>query len=178
MHSTMKFTLRSTRALSKLTSASLFFAIFFLGTDSVLAKDLTHRFGLGIKNNTSEYLPSVAASYFPVSDLAFTAGLGTDTKKDNAKFQMHLGLRKIIFAETNLNFFSSIQVGLLNYEDPALGRQSGAELMGVVGVEFFFQGLENVGFTFEAGMAVASLRDVRFRTMADDPTRAGILFYF
>ena len=163
--------------LSSASSWIIIFALSFTGSCS-FAKDLTHRFGLGLKNNTSENLPSVAASYFPTSDLAFTAGIGTDTKKDNSKFQMHLGIRKIIFQETNLNFYSGGQLGLVNYEDPVLGRQSGAELMAVFGVEFFFQGLENVGFTFEAGMAVASLQEVRFRTVADGPARAGILFYF
>ena len=157
---------------------TLFVTILLFSAESAFAKDLTHRFGLGLKNNTSESVPSVAATYFPANDLAFTAGIGTDTKKDNSKFQIHLGIRKIIFSEPNLNFYSGAQVGLANYEDPVLGRQSGAELLGVFGVEFFFQGLDNVGFTIEAGMAVASLREVRFRTVADDPTRAGILFYF
>lgn len=162
----------------KSTAVIFFVLMLFIGLQPAFAKDLTHRFGVGLKNNTSENLPSVAAAYFPISDLAFTAGVGTDTKKDNSKFQMHLGLRKIIFAETNLNFYSGAQVGLVNYEDPLMGRQSGAEILGVCGVEFFFQGLENVGFTVEAGMAVASLAEVRFRTVADGPTRAGILFYF
>lgn len=142
------------------------------------AKDLTHRFGLGFKNNTSESLPSIAAVYFPTNDIAFTSGLGTDTKKDNSKFQIHVGVRKIIFTENNLNFYTGAQVGLANFENPIDGKQSGFEILGVFGVEFFFQGLENIGFTFEAGFGVASLKEVRFRTVADDPTRAGIVFYF
>ena len=162
----------------KLTAVTFLVFMFFMGLQPAFAKDLTHRFAVGLKNNTSENLPSIAVVYFPMSDIAFTAGVGTDTKKDNSKFQMHLGIRKIIFAEPNLNFYSGAQVGLVNYEDPVTGRQSGTEILGVFGVEFFFQGLENVGFTFEAGMAVASLAEVRFRTVADGPTRAGILFYF
>ena len=162
----------------KVTVVLFFVLMLFVGLNSAFAKDLTHRFGVGIKNNTSENLPSIAAAYFPISDLAFTAGVGTDSKKDNQKFQMHLGLRKVIFTEANLNFYSGAQFCLVNYEDPVQGRQSGSEILAVGGVEFFFQGLENVGFSFEAGIGVASIGNVRVRTVADGPTRAGILFYF
>ena len=153
-------------------------AITFLFSSLAVAKDLTHRFGLGLKNNTSENLPSVAGAYFPSTDLVFTAGFGLDTKKDFAKLQAHVGFRKIIFAENNLNFYTGAQLGLVNSESPLDGKQNGFEVLGVFGVEFFFNGLENLGFTFEAGMAANTLKDARVRTVADDPTRAGIIFYF
>ena len=159
---------------------NLFFTVIgiVLWSGIVSAKDLTHRFGLGLKNNTSENLPSLAAVYFPAHDIAVSAGLGIDTKKDNSKLQIHAGIRKIIFAENNLNFYTGAQLGLANFETPVDGKQSGFEILGVFGVEFFFQGLDNLGFTFEAGLGVVSLKEVRFRTLADDPTRAGIVFYF
>ena len=141
-------------------------------------KDLVHRFGLGIKNNTSESLPSLAVVYFFAPDLAFTGGLGLDTQKNYSKFQLHAGVRKTIFTEANLNFYTGAQVGVVNYENPIDGKQNGFELLGVFGTEFFFTGLENLGFTFEGGFGVASLKDVRFRTIADNPFRAGLIFYF
>jgi hypothetical protein len=128
-----------------------FIFILFLTvlSDAAFAKDLTHRFGVGIKNNTSENLPSLAATYFPSSDIAFTAGVGTDTKKDNSKFQMSAGIRKMIFSEPNLNFYSGAQLGLADYEDPLLGRESGAELLAVLSrfrkCEFYFRGGDGCG---------------------------------
>ncbi len=160
---------------------SILFAVTILLTlfsISASAKDLTHRFGIGLKNNTSEYLPSVAGVYFQSADLAITGGFGIDTKKDYAKSQIHVGVRKMIYAENNLNFYSGAQVGFSSFENPFVDKQSGLELLGVFGVEFFFQGLENLGFTFEAGFGVASANETRLRTVADDPTRAGIIFYF
>ena len=50
--------------------------------------------------------------------------------------------------------------------------------MALFGTEFFFTGLDNLAFTFEGGIGVASVKDVRFRTIADDPFRAGLVFYF
>ena len=158
---------------------SLVVALFtvFIATNS-FAKDLTHRFGLGIKNNTSQSLPSVAMVYHPTLDFAFTGGFGIDTKKDYSAFQVNAGVRKVIFTESNLNFYTGAQAGLVNFENPTDGKQSGFEIMALFGTEFFFAGLDNLAFTFEGGIGVASVKDVRFRTIADDPFRAGLIFYF
>lgn len=151
-------------------------SVYFSST--VFAKDLTHRFGLGIKNNTSESLPSLAIVYHSTQDTAFTGGFGIDTKKDYSAFQMNAGARKVIFTEANLNFYTGGQVGLVNFETPADGKKSGFEILAQFGTEFFFAGLENLAFTFEGGLGVASVKDVRFRTVADDPFHAGLIFYF
>ena len=159
-------------------TAVIFAVLALLVCQISYGKDLVHRFGLGIKNNTSESLPSLAVVYFFAPDLAFTGGLGLDTQKNYSKFQLHAGVRKTIFTEANLNFYTGAQVGVVNYENPIDGKQNGFELLGVFGTEFFFTGLENLGFTFEGGFGVASLKDVRFRTIAVNPFRAGLIFYF
>ncbi len=159
-------------------TAMIFAVLALLVCQISFGKEMVHRFGLGIKNNTSENLPSLATVYFFAPDLAFTGGVGLDTQKNYSKFQLHAGARKIIFAESNLNFYTGVQIGAVNYENPVDGKQNGFELLGVFGTEFFFTGLENLGVTFEGGFGVASLKDVRFRTIADDPFRAGLIFYF
>lgn len=146
------------------------------------AKDLTSRLGVGIKNNTSRDLPALAAVYWPNADLAFTAGVGVDTQKDESALTVNGGIRRVLFREDNLNFYFGGQLGLVNYElaTPPSGteKKSGFELSAVFGAEFFFTGLDSLAFTFEGGVGVASLKDVRFRTIADSPFRAGIIFYF
>ena len=154
------------------------FIFLFFVTTTALAKDLNHRLGIGFKDNTSLSVPSVAGVYYPLSDIAFTGGLGIDTLKNNSKFQVHAGIRKIIFTEANLNFYAGGQLSLVNYENPATGKQGGIEIQSVFGAEFFLSGLENLGFTFEAGLGLASLADFQVRTVADGPTRAGVIFYF
>lgn len=154
----------------------LFIAILFLSS-TVQAKELLHRLGVGFKDNTSVSIPSLAVSYFPASDFAITGGLGLDTKKDNSKFQANVGLRRIVFKEENMNFFFGGQVGLIT-DEVAGDKNSGYEINALIGGEFFLSGLDSLGFTFEAGMGVASVKDVRFRTIGNDPFRAGIVFYF
>lgn len=146
-------------------------------TPMASAKDLTHRLGVGFKNNTSVSIPSIAGVYFYSKDLAFTASVGLDTQKNASTFQASGGARYILFFENNMNAYISGQFGVINSED-ATGKASGVEMLGLGGVDFFFTGLENLGFTIEAGLGLSTLRNTRMRTIADDPLRAGFTFYF
>lgn len=141
------------------------------------AKELGSRLGIGVKNNTSQDLPALAAVYWPNSDFGLTGGVGLDTQKDFSKFTFNAGVRRILFREDQMNFYFGGQLGMVNYETAGV-KESGFELSAVYGAEFFFQGLDSLAFTFEGGVGVASVKDVRFRTMADSPFRAGIVFYF
>ena len=56
---------------------------------------------------------------------------------------------------------------------------SGFELNGFFGCEFFLPGLDSLGINFQAGIGVTSLSSgVRFRTIGDTPLTAGVYFYF
>jgi len=142
------------------------------------AKDLTNRLGIGYKNQFSTDLPGIALQYYPGTDLGLSATLGVDTEKNNSKFGFMVKLLRIIFQEDNLNFYMGAGAGILSQELNNT-NESGFELMGFGGAEFFFAGLENLGFSFEAGTAITSISSgVRFRTFGDHPLRAGITFYF
>ena len=142
------------------------------------AKDMSNRLGIGYKNQFGADVPGVAVQYYPGSDLALSGTLGVDTQSANSRFGAMLKLNKIVFQEDNMNFYMGAGAGLLSQE--TTGRtDSGFELMGFGGAEFFLPGLENLGFSFEAGVAVTSLSNgVRFRTFGDSPLRAGMIFYF
>ncbi len=143
------------------------------------AKELANRLGLGYKNQFSEDLPSIAAQYYPSSELGISASLGVDTADENSKFGFMVRLNKIVFLEDNLNFYMGAGAGLLSAENAAGQNESGFELAGFAGCEFFFTGLDSLGFSFETGAAVTSVSSgTRFRTMADSPVRAGMFFYF
>ncbi len=146
-------------------------------TSLVQAKDLANRLGVGIKNNNSVDLPAVAAVYYPNADIGITGSLGVDTQEDNSKFAANVGLRKILFREDHLNFYYGGQAGLLNVET-AGNKESGFELNVVFGAEFFFSGLDSLGFSFEGGFGLSSLDETRFRTIGDHPLKAGLIFYF
>lgn len=158
-----------------------YISVFILILTTALAaqaKDMTYRLGAGFKNNSAEDIPSLALIYFAAKDIAYTGSFGLDSKQNYAKMQASAGLRKIIFFEPNLNFYIGGQAGVLNSENPVDGKNSGVEVMAVGGVEFFFAGLESLGFSAEAGAGLSTLKNTRLRTLANDPLRAGITFYF
>ncbi|MDG0818285.1 organic solvent tolerance protein [Bdellovibrio svalbardensis] len=150
-------------------------------TSVVQAKELTNRLGVGVKSHETLDLPELAVVYNPTRDIAVTGGLGIDTKKDASKFAANAGVRRIVFKEDNMNFYMGGTFGFVNYEvsgATSTTKESGIELDAVFGGEFFLPGLDSLGFTFEGGAGVISTSNVRFRTIADSPLRAGIIFYF
>jgi hypothetical protein len=161
------------------------FITLFLATcisTPALAKELANRLGVGYSNQFSEDLPSIALRYFPDAKLGVGAALGIDTKEDKAKFGFMVKLYKVIFTEDNMNFYMGSGAGLISIEETVNGvsdSDSGFELTGFCGGEFFFSGLENLGFSFEAGVGVTSISSqVRFRTIGEHPIKAGMTFYF
>lgn len=151
-----------------------------LTSQAVLAKDLGSRLGVGYANQfgLDEDLPSIALRYYPNSDYGIMGALGVDTKKNNARFGAQAKIIKIVFKEDNLNFYTGAGAGLVSHEVSG-STDSGFDLSGFLGAEFFLPGLENLGFNFETGVGVTSVSsEVRFRTIGDHPLKAGIFFYF
>ena len=149
------------------------------------AVDLANRLGVGYSNQMSEDLPSITARYYPNSRTGLSLALGVDTEKNASKFGVLAKLYRIVFTEDNMNFYVGGGAGLLSTEVASttaantFDNRSGFELMGFLGGEFFFDGLESLGFTFEAGVGIRSDTDgTRFRTVGDHPLRGGIIFYF
>ena len=145
------------------------------------AKDMTNRLGVGYKNQFAvDNLPGgVAAQYYPSADIGFSAALGVDTQQNMSKFGFMGKVYRIIFTEENMNFYMGAGAGLISNQTTAANTDSGFELNGFVGGEFFLHGLDSLGFTFEGGVGISSMSSgVRFRTFGDSPLRGGIIFYF
>ncbi len=145
------------------------------------AKDLTSRLGIGYADQfgIDGGLPSVAIRYYPNANLGVAGQIGIDTKEDYAKFGAMAKVFRVIFMEDNMNFYMGGGAGMISRELPGEGNESGFELAGFFGGEFFLPGLESLGFNFEAGVGVTSISsEVRFRTIGDSPLKAGMSFYF
>ncbi len=161
----------------------LLFVITVFSTP-LFAKELGNRLGVGYSDQFSQSMPSIALRYWPDPKLGLGAALGVDTEEDNSKFGFMVKLYKIIFTEDNLNFYMGTGAGIISLETPnaagtSSSSDSGFELVGFCGGEFFFTGLENLGFSFETGVGVTSIdSQVRFRTVGDGLLKAGVTFYF
>jgi len=157
-----------------------FILVLFTGFSAAHAKDLSTRLGVGYSNQfgLDEDLPSIALRYYPNGEYGVMGALGVDTTENASRFGAQAKILKLVFKEDNLNFYTGAGAGLVSQEK-AGKNNSGFDLSGFVGAEFFLPGLENLGFSFEAGVGVTSIdNEVRFRTIGDHPLRAGIMFYF
>jgi hypothetical protein len=157
-------------------------------SQTAYAKDMTSRLGVGYSDSFSvSNLPSIAVKYYPNQDLALSAALGIDTNSTNSttgnsNFGFGVKLYKTIFPEENMNFYMGAGAGLVSISPTTGGTgatNSGFELTGFFGAEFFLPGLDSMGFNFQAGVGVTSLSSgVRFRTIGETPLKAGMYFYF
>ncbi len=153
-------------------------AALTMATVSASAKDLSSRLGVGYRDVlVTMSLPSLAAFYYPSADIGLVGAIGVDTEENNSRFALSGAVRRIIFKEDNMNFFGSGQVAIVNQE-VATQKNSGFELAATVGGEFFLQGLESLGFNFESGVGVTTVRKTRFRTLGESFVSAGLAFYF
>lgn len=166
-----------------LKSASALFLVCFMAQPVAQAKDLTNRLGIGFSNQFSQSLPSVSAYYYPNPELGLGLALGVNTEDDDSKFGLQFKIYRVIFPEDNMNFYMGASAGLLSYETSnsagGTDNESGFELNGFFGGEFFFAGLDSLAFRFEAGLGIVSVDSgVTFRTIGDSPINAGVTFYF
>jgi hypothetical protein len=156
----------------------LFWVTLLASGPTAKAKELSNRLGVGYTDQFAESLPSLAVRYYPNASLGLSASLGVDTRKDNSRFGFMARVHRVIFTEANLNFYMGAGAGILSVET-AGKNESGFELSGFFGAEFFLYGLDSLAFMFESGVGVTSISsEVRFRTLGDHPIRAGMAFYF
>lgn len=165
--------------MQRLFCALIVLGVFGCGVGA-WGKDLSHRLGVGYADQfgLNRSLPSLAMRYYPNQEYGLMGALGVDTTKNNSGFGFQGKIIKIVFREDNLNFYTGAWAGIISYQTGG-STNSGFDVAGIIGAEFFLPGLENLGLSFEAGVGVTSISsEVRFRTIGDHPLRAGIFFYF
>lgn len=157
----------------------LLLAAINLFSASAFSKDLGNRLGLGYKDQFSNDVPGIAVQFYPSREFGLAAVLGLDTQENASKFGLMLKAMRVVFEEDNLNFYMGGGAGLISTEITAGNNESGFELNGFAGVEFFLAGLDSLGFSLETGVGISSIESqTRFRTIGDSPLRAGATFYF
>ena len=147
--------------------------LFSLGAQ---AKDLTQRLGTGVKNLAGAS-SELAVHYYPTRDYTWVGGLAVDTQSQQSSTMIKAGLRRHLLSESQLNFFVGGTMSFLSQENNGQAT-SGFALAATTGVEFFFAGLENLGFQVESGVEISSLGSSRFRTIGGNFVQSGVVFYF
>jgi hypothetical protein len=143
-----------------------------------LARDLQGRLGLGYNNqfanrDGTNHVPGISLKYGFTRDLAGAAVFGIATTNPGNSVTA-LKFFKNLFFETNLNFYFLLGAGMLTSD-----RNTGTELLGGFGAEFFIPGVESLGFSFETGGSLDNLSgSFALKTLGFSFLDAGIHFYF
>ena len=152
-----------------------------LFTCNLFAKDLTARLGIGYNAQIPSAASAISAKYAVSSDYAFSGFLGFNAGGDdnNSSFVLGAKVYRNAYQEENANFYIGGGLGISSIEIGASETETGFDLMGFLGTEFFFMGLPNLGFTFESGVTLTSRGSgVSFQTTSGSFVTTGIHYYF
>jgi hypothetical protein len=158
----------------------IFSSIFALLATGVFAKDLKGNLGIGFNSQLSpQGVDSISAKYWINNELCVQGLLGFRYTDDADEMDLGGKVHFKIKDEENLHVDAIAGIGFA-YVNPDQGDSDTATwLSGGVGIEYFFSGLPNLGFSTEVGLSVMDYDDnTSFGTTADTFVGAGIHYYF
>jgi hypothetical protein len=162
----------------KLLTAICVCVLLVAGT--VSAKDLKGQVGLGFNSQLSqEGMDSISAKYWLNDDLGFQGIFGFTFSDNYDEIDMGGKVMYKLIDEQNMYVAGIGGLGI-SHVDPDRGDDdTGWWLSGGVGLEYFFSGLPNLGFSTEVSIVFSDYRDnSSFNTAADTAVSAGIHYYF
>ena len=135
----------------------------------------TGRFGFGVSNQAATNFSAVSFKVHLKPKFAIGGLAGVSTGSDGGH-AFGLKIYQAIVLEQNLMVYGGL-FGAILRDKSGTGDTSGFQGDLSLGAEFFFQGLEHIGFSFEAGVRVKKLDDFVFETNALSIVQSAIHFY-
>ncbi|MGA1795282.1 MAG: hypothetical protein ACMUIL_05405 [bacterium] len=151
-------------------------------TGNAVAKDLQRRLGVGFNSQLSigEFdVDSISVKYAPRPKLCLQGmfGFAMSDPVDIINFG-----GKVLFnikEEQNMNVYAGGGIGIASIDPDTGDSDTAFSLSGILGVEYFFSGLPNLGFSTELGLVFLDYDEFdAVGTMADSFMSAGIHYYF
>ncbi|MBI4405627.1 MAG: hypothetical protein HY537_15810 [Deltaproteobacteria bacterium] len=155
-----------------------FFFIILLITSVCTAKNLEGRWGAGLVLQDFNNLAALSFKHHFSQHLGVQFLGGFDTQDSSNALILGGKVTRNAYLEENLNFYIGLGGYIISDKNNTENTSTGFELDGLVGAEFFLSGLPNLGFQFEVGAAMRSLRRVSFKTVGGTFAGAGIHYYF
>ena len=136
--------------------------------------------GVGFNSQLSpQGVDSLSAQYWINNELSVQGILGFRYSDESDEIDLGGKVHFKIKDEENLHVDVIAGIGFAQV-DPDVGSSETATWIGAgVGIEYFFSGLPNLGFSTEVGIALLDFDDsTTFGTVADTFVGAGIHYYF
>lgn len=154
------------------------FVVFVSGVSFAKSNAKT---GIGFSSQISDNgISSLALRYWGPGKTGFEGLLGFSFDNDNKFINIGAKILGIIKKEQNLSYYAFGLLGIENYSIKTLGLdESDTTFIGGAGwgVEFFLQGLPNLGFGAELGLQYNS-HTKALSTSSDWLSNLGIRYYF
>ena len=158
----------------------MFILIFGILAGHALAKDLKGNLGIGFNSQFSpQDVDSLSAKYWINNELAVQGLLGFNYSDTSDELDIGGKVYFKIKDEENLHVDAIAGLGFARV-DPDKGSTETAKWLSVsIGIEYFFNGLPNLGFSTEVGLTMTDYDDdTSFGTTGDSFVGAGIHYYF
>jgi hypothetical protein len=155
-------------------------SLLIIFTGGVFAKDLKGDLGVGFNSQLSpQGVDSISAKYWINNELCVQGIFGFSNTDDTDEMDVGGKVHFKIKDEENLHVDAVAGVGFA-YVNPDQGSSDTTTwLSGGMGIEYFFSGLPNLGFSTEIGLTITDDDDnTSVGTTADTFVGAGIHYYF
>lgn len=134
------------------------------------------RFGLGATSQTYEQLPAISLKIH-LSEKSAIGSYISYKGTEEANYNFGLRYYNTIVSEPNLIFYGVISGGILQTYN---GTTSSSGYEGSIhfGTELFFEEIQHIGLSFEAGISMTNVDEFIFQTSASHLFNSAIHFYF
>ncbi len=146
----------------------------------VLAKDLKGNLGIGYNSQFSpQDVDSLSGKYWINNELAVQGLVGFNFSDSSDDLDLGGKLYFKIKDEKNLHVDAIAGLGFSRVDPDNGNTKTGTWINAGIGIEYFFSGLPNLGFSTEVGFTFMDYdNDDSFATTADSFVGAGIHYYF
>jgi len=153
-----------------------FLLIFINCIPFTFADELTGRFGVGVTNQTANELSAISFKIKTKKAMAFGGLLAISTATSGGGYAAGFKLYRTLVKEPQLKFYGSV-LGAIISKNSGTNSGTGFQLDGTLGTEFFFRGLESLGFSIEFGVSINKLDTLAFETVGLNIINAALHFY-
>ena len=149
-----------------------------LATNLLQAKNLEGRVGCGLSLLDFNHAPALSVRLHPSTHVATTLVVGFNTATNTSLTAVGGQIHRYTSLEENLNFFLGAAAYLLADKGGSSTLTTGIELDGLIGVEFFFIGLSNLGLQLQTGVGMRTLRSFALKVVGDGFAGFAFHYYF
>lgn len=151
-----------------------------LVSSAVYAKDLKGDLGVGFNSQFSpQGVDSLSAKYWINNELCLQGIVGFSYSDETDEADLGAKVHFKIKDEENLHVDAIAGLGFAHVDPDYGDSETGTWISAGVGIEYFFNGLPNLGFSTEVGFSIMDFDDnTTVGTSADTFVGAGIHYYF